>query len=217
MPEIERERAAFFHTRVTGRPEIWQTLRVALDVLWSGGDDMDNDGGVATAQQILSAAEITVPSGDLADGAYDSFGAFYSLPEHIVSDPVDIMATECQKAADEADEDSGDTKEAPMVEESQTIRPEDRVSVRARRSDGVVKDIVITASKKDSIQVLSAKFTAAAKVSQAKYLGNVLTDGLEASTAKASQASIYGQTIASRRVSRNRRMGRRPCPECIDF
>jgi hypothetical protein len=125
---------------------------------------MDHDGGLATAQQILTAAEITVPSGDLADGAYDSFGAFYSFPEHIVSDPVDIMATECVKAADEA-QGSGDTKERPTVEEGQIIRPEERISVRARRSDGVVKDLVIKASKKDSIQLLSAKFTEAAKAS----------------------------------------------------
>lgn len=125
---------------------------------------MDSDGGLATAQQILSAAEITVPSGDLADGAYDSFGAFYPLPEHIVSDPVDIVLAESLKGANEA-EGSVDVKEVPVVEDIEISKPEERISIKARRSDGVVKDLVISASKKQSIMFLSQQFADAAKVS----------------------------------------------------
>jgi hypothetical protein len=126
---------------------------------------MDNDGGLATAQQILTAAEITVPSGDLADGAYDSFGAFYPLPEHIVSDPSNIVEDEPLKSAGK-DEGSEDTKEIPIVEDKLAIHAENRIFIKARRSDGVVKDLVVTASKQDSIQILSAKFMEAAKVSR---------------------------------------------------
>ncbi|KIN02012.1 hypothetical protein OIDMADRAFT_28138 [Oidiodendron maius Zn] len=177
-PELEREREDFFHTRVTGRPEIWQTLRVALDILWTGGDDMDNDGGIATAQQILTAAEITVPSGDLADGAYDSFGAFYPLPEHIVSDPANIVQAVTLEAAGKGEE-SENTKEVTIVEGNKVARPEEKISVKARRSDGVVKDLVIKASKKDSIQFLSVKFMEAAKLQPPKrlklaYMGRLL-------------------------------------------
>jgi hypothetical protein len=168
-----------------------------LDILWTGGDDMDTDGGLATAQQILTAAEITVPSGDLANGVYDSFGAFYSLPEHVVSDPVNIVLTDSLNAADEAG-GSEDAKEGPVVEDKRIISPEERISVKARRSDGVVKDLVITASKKDSIQLLSTKFMEAAKVSPHICLENLFANSLLAPAAKASQASIYGQAIASR-------------------
>jgi hypothetical protein len=161
---------------------------------------MDSDGGLATAQQILTAAEITVPSGDLADGAYDKFGAYYPLPEHIVSDPVNILEASGLKSADGA-EGSGDSKEEPIPEEAQVVRPEDKISIRARRSDGVVKDLLISASKRDSIQVLTIKFTEAAKVSHMKCLENFFVDDLQASTAKAPQDSIYGETATSFGVS----------------
>jgi hypothetical protein len=177
---------------------------------------MDTDGGLATAQQILTAAEITVPSGDLADGAYDGFGAFYALPEHIVSDPVDIVATEAPKAADQA-EGSGDTKEVPIVETKRVINPEDRITVKARRSDGVVKDLSITASKKDSIQFLGERFTEAAKVSQYKFCENILANCLQAPTTEASETRIHGQIITSRRIPRNRRMGGGAHTECINI
>lgn len=139
---------------------------------------MDNDGGIATAQQILTAAEITVPSGDLADGAYDSFGAFYPLPEHIVSDPANIVQAVTLEAAGKGEE-SENTKEVTIVEGNKVARPEEKISVKARRSDGVVKDLVIKASKKDSIQFLSVKFMEAAKLQPPKrlklaYMGRLL-------------------------------------------
>jgi hypothetical protein len=201
---------------VTGRQEIWQTLQVVLDILWNGGDDMDTDGGLATAQQILTAAEITVPSGDLADGAYDGFGAFYALPEHIVSDPLDIVATEAPKAADPA-EGSGDTKDVPIVETKRVINPEDRITVKARRSDGVVKDLIITASKKDSIQLLGESFTEAAKVSHYTFCEIILANCLQDPTTEASETRIHGQIITSRRIPRNRRMEGGTHTECINI
>lgn len=44
----------------------------------------------ATAQTILDAADITLPTGDMAQGAYDPFGNFYALPAWIVSDPTNL-------------------------------------------------------------------------------------------------------------------------------
>lgn len=107
---LDRERDEFFDTRVSGRPEVWQTLKAALEVLW----DSDNarpslaaavpeDGAkdaeqhdpavaLATAQSILTAADILLPTGDLANGVYDSLGNYYQLPPQIVCDPVNIVA-----------------------------------------------------------------------------------------------------------------------------
>ncbi|KAI5862640.1 hypothetical protein GGS23DRAFT_597433 [Durotheca rogersii] len=102
--QLDTERADFFDTRVTGRPEVWQVLHAALEVMWEadarrttdvapgteiGGDD-DGAGGLATAQSILKAAEVTLPTGDLSNGVYDSLGNYYALPEWIVSDPVNV-------------------------------------------------------------------------------------------------------------------------------
>ncbi|CAK7217323.1 hypothetical protein SCUCBS95973_003109 [Sporothrix curviconia] len=123
---IDRERTDFFDTRVTGRTEIWQTLRAALEILWeadlvdaargdaAGGSSNETatpasltfpatptsptttgasteiDEARATAQTILDAADITLPTGDMAQGAYDAFGNYYALPTWIVSDPTNL-------------------------------------------------------------------------------------------------------------------------------
>ena len=100
---MDRERTDFFDTRVSGRPEIWQTLHAALDVLWTAdtvtyddpndsSDDNSASLALATAQTILDAADITLPTGNLADGAYDLLGNYYQLPAHIVSDPLNIAS-----------------------------------------------------------------------------------------------------------------------------
>lgn len=110
---MDRERTDFFDTRVSGRPEIWQTLHAALDVLWTaditrrdGQDDPSDDQNaslaLATAQSILDAADITLPTGNLADGAYDLLGNYYQLPAHIVSDPSNIAS------GDDDDDDNDD-------------------------------------------------------------------------------------------------------------
>lgn len=132
---IDHERVDFFDTRVTGRPEIWQTLRAALEVLWEadsaavtqrqraglretadggGAQRARQDAGhnatiaatsgtatkstetaetaeaLATAQSMLDAAGITLPTSDLAQGAYDALGNFYAMPPWVVSDPTNI-------------------------------------------------------------------------------------------------------------------------------
>ncbi|KAH7110964.1 hypothetical protein EDB81DRAFT_863008 [Dactylonectria macrodidyma] len=77
---IATERADFFDTRVTRRPEVWQTIHAALQVLWDPVDqDAQDDGsnGLATAQMILSAAEISLPTGNLVNGVYDALGNYY--------------------------------------------------------------------------------------------------------------------------------------------
>lgn len=134
---------------------------MVLGMLLIGGDTVETDEALTTAQQILTASEITVPSGNLADGAYDNLGVFYPLPDHIVSDPVNIVPANFSRTAGTA-EGSEDTKKTSIIKSD---TPEDRITIKARRSDGVGKDILITASRKDTIQVLNKKFREAAQVS----------------------------------------------------
>lgn len=149
---LDRERAEFFDTRVTGRQEIWQTIHAALEILWhqsqkdaavvaslaqqngegtlaaasdyegedrhdahSEGEDEENSErsiALATAQTILGAAEITLPTGDLAQGgAYDSLGNYYQLPEHIVSDPVNISTSPPVSESEFDDEDHDENED----------------------------------------------------------------------------------------------------------
>lgn len=108
---LDRERTEFFDTRVSGHSEIWQTLKAALEVLWEAdiahqptptsldGTETEADSdehnpavALATAQSILDAADITLPTGNLADGVYDALGNYYQLPAQVVSDPVNIVS-----------------------------------------------------------------------------------------------------------------------------
>ncbi|KAL4950739.1 hypothetical protein BDW69DRAFT_51746 [Aspergillus filifer] len=83
---LDRERKEFFETRVTGRAEVWAALNAALGFM--------RQGDFETAQSIIDAAGVTVPTGDLCQGAYDERGVLYRLPRCIVSDPLNIVAGE---------------------------------------------------------------------------------------------------------------------------
>ena len=84
--QLDQERREFFETRVTGRPEIWTALAACISLLRTGD--------IATAQSIIDAAGITVPTGDLCEGCYDEQGGLYRLPQCIVSDPENLVDLE---------------------------------------------------------------------------------------------------------------------------
>ncbi|KAL4905977.1 hypothetical protein BDW74DRAFT_167604 [Aspergillus multicolor] len=102
---LDRERTEFFETRVTGRPEIWDALSAALQFM-RGGD-------VETAQSIVDAAGVTVPTGDLCQGVYDEQGVLYRLPRCVVSDPVNMVVGGADDAerSDRGSESDGDGSE----------------------------------------------------------------------------------------------------------
>ncbi|RYP45458.1 hypothetical protein DL769_011463 [Monosporascus sp. CRB-8-3] len=128
----------FFDTRVTGRQEMWQVLYTALPVLWEAdlgraaaaaarendhpdGEfealakqdaDADAEVSLATAQSILRAAEITLPTGDLVHGVYDSLGNYYALPEWVVCDPDNVAEDSGARTADHRarEDDNGEER-----------------------------------------------------------------------------------------------------------
>lgn len=158
---------------MTGRAEIWQTLKASLEVLWSGGDPGENDGGLATAQTILDAAGITIPSGDLVGGAYDPFGNHYALPEFIVSDPTNLAATpaieeeEDDKTGDDASEAADEEEIIRRREEKGkgVVKDGDLMQIRAKLSDRDSPPIAITISKQDSVRLVIQKLFEASGVS----------------------------------------------------
>jgi hypothetical protein len=138
------------------------TLKAALQVLWVGGED--DEGGIATAQTILEAADVTLPTGDLANGAYDAFGALYSLPEWVVSDPVNLVVEEHDVVEDRL------VKGSPEVvdeEEEATRRREEKgkavlaaadvITVKARLSDRGGADVTVQVGKADSVRLLTKR------------------------------------------------------------
>lgn len=217
--QLARERADFFDTRVTGRPEIWQTLHAALEILWEADavaasraaataaaaavapndddesrepdDDADNteeDTALATAQSILKAAEITLPTGNLSNGVYDALGTYYALPEWIVCDPVNVaegfeeqVDDDRSRAAKEVGEDGGDPDAEEGVEnvlnedEDEALRRReekgkavadvrDLVKLRARLSENS-RDIIVSVGSNETARSVARKITDEANVS----------------------------------------------------
>jgi len=173
---------------VTGRAEIWQTLKASLEVLWSGGDPGEEDGGLGTAQMILDAAGITIPSGDLVGGAYDPFGNHYSLPEPIVSDPTNMAVAPASN--DDGDKTGDEGSEAPDEEEIVRRREEkgkgvmneaDLMEIGAKLSDRDSRPLKISISKQDSVRLVSQKLLDASGLQPPKhikiaYMGKILKE-----------------------------------------
>ncbi|GKT99169.1 hypothetical protein FLAG1_06822 [Fusarium langsethiae] len=197
--ELAKERAAFFDTRVTGRPEIWQTIHAALQVLWDPvSQDAQDDGsnGLATAQMILSAAEISLPTGDLANGVYDVFGNYYQLSEWAVSDPQnvredqetgakgDISTVGDDTAADE--ELSDDELDGKKQEKGKEVNEVQKVvKLRARLSENG-QDINVNISELETVRSIAKKIALEADLASTKkiriaYMGKILKDNLSLS------------------------------------
>lgn len=217
---MARERAEFFDTRVTGRQEIWQTLRAALEVLWeadiaaaarqqehllqqqngdettgiqdqgSSRSEIEEDPAIAlaTAQSIITAADITLPTGDLAQGAYDALGNYYSLPEHVVSDPINIVVRRPGQsnaeddmddmkadltAGEETAEDEGegdvdllDPAEAERRREEKGKAVADlreQITIRARLSDGS-RDVTVSVGEAETVRSIARHIADEAQV-----------------------------------------------------
>ncbi|TGO48003.1 hypothetical protein BOTNAR_0498g00100 [Botryotinia narcissicola] len=188
--EIDRARIEFFDTRVTGRPEIWQAIRASLEVMWKGGKPGEDDGGLATAQMILNAEEITLPDGDMAiRGCYDSTGALYRVPEHVVSDPANILDDATVEATGKSDDEGDAAEESEEVDEEILRRRETKgkakakemISVKARFQHGINGDIVFKIGKNDPVRSLIKTITQRLEISPPKhvkinYMGKLLKE-----------------------------------------
>ncbi|KAK3938818.1 hypothetical protein QBC46DRAFT_409844 [Diplogelasinospora grovesii] len=221
---LARERAEFFDTRVAERQEIWQAIRAALEVLWAADaaaregrrararaqaqqEDTEEEGpslgeeeddpaiALATAQSILTAADITLPTGDLANGAYDALGNYYSIPEHVVSDPLNIArdsdgrdtgALADAKADLTAGEETADENDLDEVERRReekgkaVVDVRDQIAVRLRLSDGS-RDVNIAVGKEENVRSIARRAVDEAQLPSNKkiriaYMGKILKE-----------------------------------------
>lgn len=166
--ELDRERREFFETRVTGRPEIWAALSAAVTLM------REND--LATAQSIVDAVGVTIPTGDLCEGCYDEQGVLYRLPQCIVSDPTNMAQTSPHTpSSTQEDEDTealSDGKLATddasvdelIAEDAERRRDEkgktkerDLICVQARLSDRGGPDLTLMVGKGRSVGFLARK------------------------------------------------------------
>ncbi|RYO76036.1 hypothetical protein DL766_009590 [Monosporascus sp. MC13-8B] len=220
---LDTERADFFDTRVTGRQEVWQGLHAALQVLWEADlrraaaaaarendpPDGDADGealakqdadaeadaevSLATAQSILRASEITLPTGDLVHGVYDSLGNYYALPEWIVCDPDNVAEGSGARAADHKageDDDGEEGLDEDMDKDAALRRREEKgkavanvrntVKVCARLSENS-RDVTVRAGADDSVRKVARKVAEESGLPSSKrirlaYMGKILKE-----------------------------------------
>ncbi|KEY69847.1 hypothetical protein S7711_08988, partial [Stachybotrys chartarum IBT 7711] len=192
--QLARERDAFFDTRVTGRSEVWQTIHAALRIMWEPAEQDASDDGLATAQSILSAAEISLPTGDLVNGAYDSLGNYYQFPEWIVSDPENIaesgdtLDTVDHKGDsslsggkdDDEDDDNSDGERRRQRRGKAVVDVREQITIRARLSENG-RDVIVSAPKSEAVGSLARRIGEESGLLSSKrirmaYMGKILKE-----------------------------------------
>jgi hypothetical protein len=198
--QLDQERKEFFDTRVTGRAEVWAALAAAISFMHV------ND--LATAQSIIDAAGVTVPTGDLCQGCYDEQGALYRLPRCIVSDPENMVqedsASRCDDGYDDFDTDdsklsldeaSGDELIAGDSEdrrdEKGKISERDLIRVTARLSDRG-SDVVVLVGKNQTVGLIARRVQQEA--------GVCLVFTVQSSPSKQNPNVVFEQISANQRV-----------------
>lgn len=140
---------------------------------------------ISNAQAIISAAGITLPTGDLVDGAYDSFGNHYALPVWTVCNPETLRTEESApknggiKAVlpgptDGADEDDIDIlkgKGRKAILEMEKPKME-MIKVKCRLTDGR-RDVSVKVEKGAKVKVLTESV---AEIAEVRYSIIHLTD-----------------------------------------
>ncbi len=156
---MDRERTEFFETRVTGHAEIWATLKVVVGLV--------QEGDIPTAQSILNAAAITLPTGNLKNGAYDEAGNLYQMPEHIVSDPTNLILDHPREDEIKG-ELSGDVTDDEEIERKRDEKGKsvvkDLIMVKARLSDRGGPDVVLSIGRDQAIRTLTRRVAEEANV-----------------------------------------------------
>ena len=116
------------------------------------------DGEIETAQGVLDAAGVTLPSGNMIDGAYDEMGNFYQLPEPVVSDPINIVSEdEGAKGENANDKDHVNEDEAKKRREEKgkgILKTGDTIKIKARLSDRGGQDVVVTMGKDQNVRTM---------------------------------------------------------------
>lgn len=109
-----------------------------------------------TAQGIIDAAGINVPSGDIAKGAYDERGLRYEVPDYCFGDPVNVVP-EAEAAGREVPvplhEDESEPEDEDLGKGKMPVGKE--FSVRARLSDRGGPDAVIKFHETDLVRRLA--------------------------------------------------------------
>ncbi|KAI9051004.1 hypothetical protein LZ554_005112 [Drepanopeziza brunnea f. sp. 'monogermtubi'] len=172
--QIDEERIAFFDTRVTGKDQLWQVLRAALEILWSEGGPEDTDGGLATASSMLDAAGFVHNNGQLSPVVWDFNGERYEIPPEIVSYPTNLV--------DESGDITAESEDELRQEKGKAVLdPNDEINVNVKLSNRGEVPLMITILKQDPVRLVTKTILEKAQLPPTTnlkiiYLGRHLKD-----------------------------------------
>ena len=137
-----------------------------------------------TAQEILTAAGVTLPTGDLVNGAFDLTGNLYRCPAEIVSDPVNVITEGKEDAlglSDEPEDEDSDILAEQRREEKGKGNERDMVKVKCRLSDRGGPDETVALGRSQHVGVLSRRVASQAGIAhdfrvRIAYLGKILRE-----------------------------------------
>ena len=126
------------------------------------------DADIATAQGILDAVGVTLPTGRMEDGGYDENGNLYRIPETIMSDPTNLVdedgddqtvvgtaeSKEVTKLVDEEHESKEIMPEPTQQDKGKAVVDKDAMKVKCRLSDRGGPDVVVLLGRAQTVGVL---------------------------------------------------------------
>jgi len=142
-------------------------------------------------QGILEAAELTTPKGSMST-IYDAQGRKYELPEHVISDPVNIIVESVDEPMDEPTIDSEDGHDSGREETEKFLLPKEEkgkgpartpsivtpagFTVRIRRPD-LQHDIIIdNCCETETVAILKERLAEEGETARLFYRGRELAD-----------------------------------------
>ncbi|KAF2094620.1 hypothetical protein NA57DRAFT_46191, partial [Rhizodiscina lignyota] len=200
--QLERERAAFFDTRWSGRAEVWAAVKLICESLRQ--QDLE------AAQAVLDAAGLTCPTGEVRragdkqkdGGVYDELGERYQVPLWVMADPEGVVedghnagetpreggagGQEAEREEGYSDEDDDDIMLSKEKGKGREVDVGRIVKVRARLSDRGT-DVVVRMGLEENVVMLRRRVKESAELpprSRVKfaYLGKMLDPSMSLAT-----------------------------------
>ncbi|KAL7746824.1 hypothetical protein RI367_007870 [Sorochytrium milnesiophthora] len=174
----KRQKDAFWDTAPSydGRVEVWNVLRTVCET-----SDM------SMVAAMLDAAQVTIPSRDLTDGAFDVLGNKYTVPVYCLVPPSNLITSPDgaggpvvkSTLANDGSKDLSKSRELSSSQQTigETAIRGNPLTVICRLSTG--SDLTLTIGSEDTVQTLKKRLATAHNVAgrlRVLYLGKEVQD-----------------------------------------
>ncbi|KAK6511847.1 hypothetical protein TWF481_000753 [Arthrobotrys musiformis] len=173
ITSLQRERDDFWFTRVSGRPEVWATIKGICEMLME-----DNSAeALANARSMLAAAEITLPNGSFESGAWDKMGNRYKVPRHILSNPANVGKASPPRTSIKS-KDSKESIKSDMAEGREATLTAMPYMVKFRvQEGGNVSDMEIEVWTDEKLKRAANRLIVKAGLSPENHVARLMVDG----------------------------------------